>query len=123
MLRYPAGSCYARPMTNTNSLHAHVDTAARDCDGPVYRDWVETMTDGERASDFPDLDFKARILSNHVSFSPADKVTVTVREDGFVMEEATEEGFRSAEVRWCEDEDCDPDKRGQRDVYAELMGY
>lgn len=110
-------------MTNTNSLHAHVNIASADCDGPLYRDHVSQMTDAEKASDFPDLDFKQRVMGSHVSFSPMGEVRVTVTEDGFTMHEQTDEGFRSAEVRWCEDEDCDPDKRGQRDVYAEMMGY
>ena len=114
----------------TTNLHAHVDTASADCDGPMYRSWVEKLNDEEVAehvaaqgvNDFHDLHFKARVLSNHVSFHSEAGVFVTVTADGFVMNEDTEEGYRSASVRWCEDE-CDETKTSYRDVFAEQMGY
>lgn len=124
-------------MTN---LHAHVSTASRDCDGPMYRDYVTEMNSDEIAmqvrayfegvvrgydspvNDFSEYAFKERVLGNHVSFSPLVKVEVTVREEGFHMSEETDEGYRSADVRWCED-DCDSDAYSQRDVFAEMMGY
>ena len=107
------------------TLHAHVETAASDCDGPLYRHWVEQMTDEEKADQFGDLDFRARLLSNHVSFWPAEgaEVTVKVYRDGFDTSEPTEEGYRQSCVRWCEDADCDTAERGQRDVFAERAGY
>lgn len=112
-------------MTN---LHAHVSTASSDCDGPMYHEYVSTLNDAERAmhekaqgvNDFHDLEFKARILSNHVSFHSNTRVEVDER--GFTTHEQTDEGYRSAEVRWCED-DCNTDARSQRDVFAEQMGY
>lgn len=115
----------------TISLHAHVSTASSDCDGPFYRDYVTTLNadeiaEHERAqgiNDFHDLHFKERVLGNHVSFHPFFNVKVEVDVHGFVMHEQTDEGYRSAEVRWCEDEDCDPNASSQRDVYAEMMGY
>lgn len=115
----------------TTNLHAHVSTASADCDGPMYRDYVTALNDDERAmheqangvNDFHDLTFKERVLGNHVSFHSEFGVTVKVGEDGFTMSEQTDEGYRSAEVRWCEDEDCDPNAASQRDVFAEMMGY
>jgi hypothetical protein len=115
----------------TTTLHAHVSTAAADCDGPMYRTYVESLNDSERAmhdaangvNDFHDIVFKERVLGNHVSFCPDGSVRVNVRKEGFNMSEATEEGYRSADVRWCEDADCDPNAASQRDVFAEQMGY
>jgi hypothetical protein len=115
----------------TTTLHAHVATASADCDGPLYRDYVTSLNDSERAmheaaqgvNDFHDLEFKSRVLSNHVSFHSEGGVSVNVSEHGFTMSESTDEGYRSAEVRWCEDEDCDPHAASQRDVFAEQMGY
>lgn len=117
-------------MTNIN-LHAHVSTSSRDCDGPMYREYVETLTDADRLAivaanginDFTDLEFKARILSFHVSFHSEFGVTVRMDADGFQVSEPTDEGHRSSEVTWCENEGCDPNARWQRDVYAEAMGY
>lgn len=120
----------------TTNLHAHVSTAARDCDGPIYREWVETLNDAERKmhedsfneagesiNDFHDYAFRERLLSAHVSFHPEFVVRVEIQEAGFTMSEETEEGFRSAEVEWCEDPKCDLLAKSQRDVYAEQMGY
>lgn len=107
-------------------LHAHVSTSSVDCDGPMYREYVETFNDAERAesgkayNDFSDLHFKERILGNVVSFHGHG--SVTFRPEGFTFSEPTDEGYRSAEVRWCED-DCDTDAAWQRDVFAEQMGY
>jgi hypothetical protein len=109
--------------TSTLTLHAHVSTASRDCDGGHGNDYVSEMNDDERKSSFPDLDFKARILSNHTSFHSEFGVTLKVDADGFTMSEPTDEGHRSAEIRWCEDSDCDPNSASQYDQYAEMMGY
>lgn len=115
----------------TTHLHAHVSTASADCDGPMYKSYITELNDEERAhherangvNDFHELEFKARVLSNHVSFSPLVKVEVEVTEGGFTTNEGTDEGYRSAEVRWCEDETCDLTAYRQRDVFAEQMGY
>lgn len=109
-------------MTTTTNLHAHIATASSDCDGPMYRDYVTTMNAAEQADQFGDLAFKERVMGNHVSFSPLDKVQVEVTSEGFTMHDVTDEGYRSAEVRWCEDE-CADGEYSQRDVYAEMMGY
>lgn len=115
----------------TTNLHAHVSTASRDCDGPLYDEWVTSLNDDEIAehdqaqgvNDFHDLHFKERVLGNHVSFHTEFGVTVKVTAEGFSMHEQTDEGYRSAEVYWCEDEDCDPNAYSHRDIYAEMMGY
>jgi hypothetical protein len=118
----------------TTTLHAHIDTASADCDGPMYREYVVTLNDDEIAqheaaeanggvNDFHDLEFKARVLSSQVSFHSEFGVTVKLDSDGFEMHEQTDEGYRSSRVVWCEDETCDPEAYGQRDVYAEMMGY
>jgi hypothetical protein len=107
----------------TTNLHAHTSTYSVDCDGPFYRDYVESMREDEREDQFADLVFKERVLGNHVSFHSEGGVKVEVDRHGFFMREATDEGHRSAEVRWCEDESCDPNAAWQRDVFAEQMGY
>ena len=107
----------------TNTLHAHVSTFARDCDGGHGSDYIAEMNDDERASEWPDLDFKARILSNHVSFHSEFGVEVKADSKGFQMWERTDEGHRGAEVRWCEDATCDLSAGSVFDEYAEAAGY
>lgn len=115
----------------TISLHAHVSTAAADCDGPIYRDWVEPMNDDEIAehveadgvNDFSDIHFMNRVFTSRCGPYAVHQMRVTVDEGGFEWNESTEEGYRSGEVRWCQDEDCDPNASSQRDVFAEQMGY
>jgi len=113
----------------TTTLHAHISTAGSDCDGPVYDGYIERLSVEEidehvkanGVNDFHDLHFKARVLDMMVSFHPQDEATVTITCDGFTYSEDTDEGYRAAEVRWCED-DCSDD-RFHRDVFAEQMGY
>jgi|SRR6478752_1122319 len=117
----------------TTNLHAHVSTASADCDGPMYRDYVTELNDSERAehaaaeargyNDFHEIEFQQRVLGNHVSFHTEFECHVKVTGDGFTVHETTDEGYRSAEVRWCRDESCDPHAASQRDVFAEQMGY
>jgi hypothetical protein len=120
-------------MTENMTLHAHVSTHSQDCDGPMYRDYIEQPNDDERAefaageargyNNFADLSFQARILSGHVSFHSEYGVQVKMDKEGFVATEMTDEGFRNSEVRWCVDSGCDPNESWQRDVFAEQMGY
>lgn len=93
-------------MTNTNSLHAHVDYSARDCDGPRHRSYVLGMSDAEKASEFCDLTFKHGVLDAFVSVVPGGETTVKVTADGFEVVEPTEEGYVHVSVEWCEDELC-----------------
>jgi len=115
---------------NTN-LHAHVSTASADCDGPQYRSYVETFNDDERAeteraqgvNDFSDIHFMERVMMNVANPYAARQMRITVDEEGIDVHEDTDEGYRSAEVRWCRDERCDTEESSYRDVYAEMMNY
>jgi hypothetical protein len=114
----------------TTNLHAHVNTASADCDGPHYSDYVVSLTDEEVAehenaggiNDFHDLHFKSRVL-DHIVSTHAEGGVLKVDPSGLDWHEPQDEGYRAACVTWCEDEGCDPNARGQRDVYAEQMGY
>jgi hypothetical protein len=121
-------------MTDTTfSLHAHVSTSSRDCDGGHGQDYITVPNDDEIAefaagqkrgyNNFAEYTFKERVLGNHVSFHSEFGVEVNVTREGFTMSEATDEGYSAAEVRWCEDADCDTGAGGQYDEYAEAMGY
>lgn len=117
-------------MNEDRNLHAHVETASVDCDGPLYRDHVEIYNEDElreRAeaqgiNDFSEIHFRERVLLSCISVYSCEQGRLTVGDHGFDWHETTEEGHRSATVRWCWD-DCDTDAAGQRDVYAEAMGY
>jgi len=115
----------------TTSLHAHIATSSSDCDGGHGYDYIVCLNDEEIAeharqdgvNDFHDLHFKERVLGGQVSFSPLVKVQVEITESGFTTHEVTDEGYRAAEVYWCEDEACDPNSASQYDQFAEMMGY
>lgn len=117
-------------LMNINEIHAHVSTASADCDGPLYRDYVTVPNDDEIAeseraqgvNDFSEIHFKERVMMSHCSPYAVHQLTVKVDDGGFEWHEQTEEGYRSGEVRWCDD-DCDTGQSSQRDVYAEQMGY
>lgn len=119
-------NCYAQ--TNPFSdefcpgmgLHAHISSESTDCDGRYSRTWVEQMNEDEAKSDFSDLDFKSRVLSNAVSFHELG--TVEMQNGGFHANMQTEEGYRYTNVVWCEDI-CDDTKSTFRDHSAEAMGY
>ena len=110
------------------TLHAHVETASADCDGPLYRSHVEQMNSDEIAeskkvyNDFSDIHFMNRVFTNHCGPYAVHQLTIKVDDDGFEWNEQTEEGYRSGQVRWCRD-DCDLNEAWQRDVFAEQMGY
>lgn len=87
------------------NLHAHLHFQSRDCDGHYEHDRKEEMTAEEKASDFGDLEFKRRITGDIVSVI-AEYATLRVDPDGMSWEEDTEEGFRAAQVEWCE-ENCE----------------
>lgn len=120
---------YVYPMTT--NLHAHVSTSAPDCDGPTGHDYIIGLNEEEVAhheqqdgvNDFHDLMFKDRVLTGVISTIPEYDAEVHIRRDGFTYNEPTEEGYRAAEVSWCEDEGCDPNAESRYDAYAEAMGY
>lgn len=103
------------------TLHAHVSTESADCDGRYSRSSVELVNSDEEASDFTDLDFQARILSNAVIFH--GQTDVKVRPDGFVAVSPTEEGYVHTEVQWCQEERCQELRSTFRDHSAEAAGY
>ena len=101
-------------------VHAHVATSARDCDGDYSGGHVMEMTLQERCDQFGDLHFKERVMGSIVSLH--GQGTLEVRPEGLYWSEQTEEGYRAAGVRWCEDE-CPEERSWQRDHRAESMGY
>jgi hypothetical protein len=101
------------------TLHAHVETESRDCDGRYTGGHVEQMTLQERCDPYGDLLFRQRVLGGVVSLH--GRGTLDVSPEGMTWNETTEEGYRAADVRWCED-DC-PEASWQRDHTAERMGY
>ena len=101
------------------TIHAHVDTESRDCDGRYTGGLVIEMTLQERCDAMGDLHFKERVLSSVVSLHSTMRVEITP--DGISYHEQTDEGYRTGDVRWCED-DCD-EASWQRDHTAERMGY
>lgn len=102
-----------------NGLHAHVETDARDCDGQYSQGYVLEKTTLERADDLGDYSFKTRVLASTVNLASTGVLHVT--EESLSRSEQTDEGYRAANVRWCEDE-CD-DERTWRDHTAEREGY
>lgn len=116
---------------NIETAHAHISTASADCDGPMYRDYTVFVDDEAKAksaacegiNDFWDIEFRQSILTSQVSvYSVEHGLSMTATPEGFEWNEATDEGYRSGQVRWCDDEVCD-ESYSQRDVYAEMMGY
>lgn len=114
------------------NLHAHIATAATDCDGPMYREYTAFISPEERAqhlaangiNDFTEIKFRERILASQVSVYSVGPGGLTMKADehGFTWNEGTDEGSRGGEVRWCDDRDCG-ESYSQRDIYAEMMGY
>jgi hypothetical protein len=101
-------------------LHAHVSTNSRDCDGDYSGGHVDEMTTQERCDQFGDLHFKERVLGNVVSLH--GEGTAEISPSGIHWREQTDEGYRAADVEWCEDE-CESERPWQRDHRAEAMGY
>ena len=113
----------------TTTLHAHVESSSADCDGTYSRDWTvffnedekKESADADGVNDFSDIHFMERVMMSVASPYAARQMTVKVDDDGIEVSEATEEGYRNAEVRWCH-EDCE-DSHSFRDHRAESMGY
>lgn len=101
-------------------LHAHVSTSSADCDGTYSGGQVYEMTLQERCDMFGDFAFRERVLGSVVNLHGHGRMDVTP--DGIEWREQTEEGYRAAEVRWCED-DCPEERSWQRDHRAEAAGY
>lgn len=97
-----------------DTFHAHVSTRSADCDGIYDRDYV-MRPEGEQDR----YGFRIGVLGHVVSFHAT--ASLDMRENRFTYHEATEEGFRAAEVEFC-DRDCS-DKERYRDHSAEAAGY
>lgn len=123
-----------RRVSLMSNLHAHIESYAIDCDGPISRDYILTMNDDELAGQdqphyFGDLDFHERVLANVVhtySSFRGGRLNVETDDDygnvSLEYTEPTEEGFRSTTARFCTD-DCNTTMHGYRDHRAESMGY
>ena len=133
ILRERLAMPHNRAMENISTAHAHISTAAADCDGPLYRDYTVFVSDEAKAksaacdgvNDFWEIEFRNGILTSQVSLYAVGPggCKVEIDADGdFTWHEGTEEGYRSGEVRFCEEASCD-ESYSQRDVYAEMMGY
>lgn len=103
------------------SLHAHVTTRSRDCDGEYRRGRIDWPTIEERVSHFPELEFKDRVFCSVVNLNALDGY-LQVTPEGVEYSETTEEGFTSSVIEWCED-DCADGSPWQRDLSAERAGY
>lgn len=115
----------------TNTIHAHVSTFARDCDGGHGNEYVTGFNDEEKkerenangVNDFSDIHFMQRVMNSVASpYAVEYSMTVTVIPEGIDVHEQTDEGFRSAEVRWCHD-DCEEGQGPVYDEYAQAAGY
>lgn len=104
-----------------HTVHAHVITRSRDCDGEYRSGHTVTLTSEERCDQFGDLTFKERVISSIISVHAEDG-SLTVRPHAVEWHEPTDEGYRASSVEWCED-DCADGRSWQRDHRAEAMGY
>ncbi len=132
-------------------LHAHIAYHASDCDGPIGRDWVEVFNTDEAhqhaAHEFAAINyiaaggdpvmmwralphdgsehqFRNRVLTMCISYyvDPGCQTEVRLTNDGFHVDQGTDEGYSRYEVEWCE-ERCNAERRGAYDRFAEMMGY
>jgi hypothetical protein len=101
-----------------STLHFHVSTSSSDCDGPLYRDYVELPLATETS-----VEFFARVMLVNCARNTAQ---VTLEEDGewVIRHHApTEDGYHAEEWRSCVTQECRGQKSTQRDVFAEAAGY
>lgn len=104
-----------------HSEHAHIGTESQDCDGRYTGGRTEVLNDDERCHEFGDLHFKQRVMAGVVTLHGTG--TLNVSPEGMHWSERTDEGYQSAEVRWCDDKNCSDLKSWQRDHTAEAAGY
>lgn len=93
-------------------LHAHVTLRSRDCDGDYSSGHNEQLISTERCSAHGDMDFKERVLMSVISVF-AVSANLGLTETGAHYHEITDEGYRSANIAWCED-GCTDDNSWQR---------
>lgn len=104
------------------SLHAHVTSRSRDCDGEYRSGYTYPLSIEEQNSDFTEIEFKERVIATVVSVFAVDG-TLSVSPNVVNWHETTDEGYRSSCIEWCEDETCEASKSWQRDMSAEKAGY
>jgi len=112
-------------------LHAHLDRTATDCDGRIDDSRILVQNDEERADQFGDISFEARMvgsLVNTYSILNTGSLEVTRFDSGTYdvkveWSEETEEGYVHATILFCKDEDCDLGETSHRDHFAEAAGY
>lgn len=122
-------------------IHVHVSTHERDCDGPLYRDWV-VVPDPKPTPEYvrPQADYdddatwEAYLLGRINVFAEEIHIRTEVRkvEDDEGNERylrsaewggPTEEGHYHEQHEACINPTCNLQGYRQRDVYAEQMGY
>lgn len=87
-----------------HTMHAHISEDSRDCDGRMTSERVEGLNEDEKKTTFGDIDFQVRIAgffaisSNNARMSMDGNVTTWLAD--------TDEGYESAEIRWCEELSC-----------------
>ena len=115
---------YNKDMNNDTAtaanLHAHIETESQDCDSRYSQGRVAEMTTEEKGETFSDLVFKDRVITGIISVHGYGTMTVTPEK--VTWNESTEEGYRWAEVTWCNDT-CSGLASWQRDHAAEAAGY
>lgn len=126
----------AMPHNGPMTIHAHIKTESRDCDGTYTGGWTMPFTAEERAerdaadgiNDFHEIHFTDRVVAymvNAYSLDHDGTLTVKRLHDGDVRlswSEPTEEGHRSVDAVICRDA-CDDSEPWQRDHTAEAAGY
>jgi hypothetical protein len=128
-------------LTEASMLHAHIDTSARDCDGPLdtcsvtrpvhLRDLPrDVIAIGERWWETVEVyDFWSRMVSIQVHpYVDHGEATMSLTRDSggmytFTQARPTDEGFHHEITRLCRDAECAYERSYQRDHYAEAAGY
>lgn len=101
------------------ATHIHVETAATDCDGPVYRTYVVWCPDGSEDYEF----WANHVKSMTYAYADSGELRITSGDDFRRAQwwETTDEGSCHVSATLCRDE-CE-DESTYRDVRAEQAGY
>ena len=106
------------------TYHAHVESAATDCDGTYTSGYTMVADAGEESFEF-DMRVLSAVVSTGVDLGCTGRLEVNSFEDHtnrYTWTEATEEGGRERIATTCWD-DCADAAGWQRDHTAEAMGY
>ena len=102
---------------NIETLHAHVERSAADCDGRYDSSYVKPIVQGQT-----EYEFRREVIDVVVSVY-SEHGDLKVRGDHYEYVETTDEGYEAYTAQLCDDEDCDDSERTYRDHTAESMGY